>query len=138
MIRLTNYWDLRAGVETFSGARWQPRQFDFPVATWAQPLTASGGKILLRDFGGDLRSYYEAIRDVAVRNEASLLAWYEALEGEDANLCCWCPRTKTAARQISQFDSFVCHLGGIAGALSLYGIPWEFGQALRSGLARAK
>ena len=138
MITLTSFWEGRARkVHPISAARWAP---DFAkgwdTAEWAKPQRPDGTAIKLRDFGEDpIPAYTEYMMQLYRDRWPAIKAWLGEYS-EDVALCCWCPRTATAKRQIEQFGTFHCHLYTVSLVLRGAEQDWRFGTAHSEGMVR--
>lgn len=140
MIRLTSFREakrLSDDVVAMSAARWAP---DFarhwPKVEWAAPLYPDGGAIKLRDFGeSPLEPYHEYMLSLYRGKWAAIKAWLQELPPELA-ICCWCPYTQTAKRQLREFGTFHCHLGVVAEVLDAAQADWVFGREHEARMVR--
>ena len=139
MITLTSFWEGQARpTPAWSAARWAP---DFakqwPVAEWARPQRPDGSAIKLRDFGEDpVPAYTEYMMQLYRDRWPAIKAWLDEYSDTDLSLCCWCPRTATAKRQIEQFGTFHCHLFTVSEVLAGTEQDWRFGTAHDEGMVR--
>jgi hypothetical protein len=115
--------------ERWSGARWAPKLCaDWPVAEWAQPMD-SGGKVVIRAFGdgsGALVAYRDYLLDLYRHRVDDVDDWLDEVQGEVA-LCCWCPHTIQAGKQLALFGTFVCHLSVVRDILIWRGADVDLG-----------
>ena len=94
----------------FSISRWQPAGFAYPELSFLAPWDAAGRPIRLRDFAGSLSGYHDALWQRLVEQRDKVEEFLDYLsEYSQFALCCWCPYSRPAQRQIKQFGTFVCH-----------------------------
>ena len=139
MITLTSFQDGRTQTPfKVSAARWAPSfATDWPTAEWAQPQRADGTAIKLRDFGVDpIPAYTEYMMQLYRDRWPAIKAWLDEYSDTDMALCCWCPMTKVAKRQIEQFGTFHCHLWVVSRVLTAADTDWRFGAAHSKGMVK--
>lgn len=140
MIRLTSFVEARRlrRWELMSGARWAPTfAVDWPVVEWMRPLYPDGRAVKLRDFGDAPLKPYRDYMLAAYRSRwPEIREWLAEVGERDIAVACWCPYTKTAARQLERFSSFHCHMGVVGEVLTATETAWEFGDEHASKMVR--
>lgn len=102
-------------------ASYAPKDFtDAPSIPQLAPLDKDGARLRIRDFGTP-EGFLAWMRERAYNNASiarlSLNSILKDHKADTALLCCWCPGTRTAAQQLADHGSFVCH--GLAAAAGL-------------------
>lgn len=132
MLELTSYREARDSRRPLYRASQTAPSWVWPDGTieWMRPVRPDGTRVRLRDFGEDpLGGYAEYMLALYRSRWPQIASWRESwlAEPRDALACCWCPGTKVAARQLSTFGTFHCHLGVVATVLTAIEVPWRFG-----------
>ena len=131
MYTLTSFRLAREDTNHHSAARWAPGfAAAWTTADWAAPFHKDGRALKLRDFGDDpLPKYRTYLLEIYRGRWDEIQDYLQFYDGKDISMCCWCPDTKTARRQVAEFGTFHCHLGVVATVLDAAGVDWQYGKA---------
>jgi hypothetical protein len=85
------------------------------------------GIVDVRRFGGNVQAYYQGLIEVYRTRHRDVTRWVERTAGDELYIACWCPHSRTSKRQLSLFNSFVCHTLAVGWVLE-HGYGWEIVQ----------
>lgn len=106
--------------EKFSISRTQPKRTDFIELPFLFPEDQEGKFITSNNY----ENCADYVRDLwlAYRTRWSKIKeWLEALPDRgDMVLCCRCPHTKLAKKQLEEIDKFICHSAVVSKIVETY------------------
>jgi len=100
------------GVKKYSVARFQPQGTSpLPSLRFLAAVDRDGKPLHLDDLSPEnLEAYRNALRDGYKARWGAIKKWLDSLSpDEDIVLCCWCPYSKSAQKQIEKYGRFFCH-----------------------------
>jgi hypothetical protein len=106
-----------SSVNLYSVSRNQPAGFSYIDLPFLAARDVQGNKLTLKDgidvYKEKLMEFYRSVWD------SDIVPWVmELVPGNIDIVCCWCPYSNSTRKQMSVYNSFVCHTGIIGDVIN--------------------